>query len=149
MYIFYSLTAKKLAKCIIFQVGAFIKNKAALQCKVGILCFTSFQELYFRKLILIFWISFIWIFENQGFNGSRICCRYHEQQSQLTKSFLGLLLNLKRTVYIQYASTSKFFKLTISANLALQHVTEAFPDMRTSRILPHKFQRTNVKLEIT
>ena len=37
--------------------------------------------------------------------------------------------NLKRAPYIQYALTSNFVKLTKSLNVALQNVTEAFPDM--------------------
>ena len=140
---FYCLTAKISAKFIIFQVGAVIKNIAEFQSKVGVLRFTLFQELYFRELIHIFWIHFTWIYENQVFNGSSNCCRYQENLTnkhththththiklQLTQSFQELVLNLKRAPYIQYALTSNFVKLTISSNVALQHVTEAFPDM--------------------
>ena len=48
---------------------------------------------------------------------------------QLTQSFQELVFNLKRAPYIQYALTSDFVKLTKSLNVALQNVTEAFPDM--------------------
>ena len=71
----------------------------------------------FRRLILIFLVHFIWIFENNILNVLSICFIYHEnrtnkqkkKQSNFTKSFLflGLVLNLIRKAYIQYASVSK------------------------------------------
>ena len=42
----------------------------------------------------------------------------------------------------------KFFKLAVSPQLALQHVKEAFTNILSSPILPHKFPRTIVKLKI-
>ena len=44
--------------------------------------------------------------------------------------------------------TKKFFKLAVSPNLAFQHVKEAFPDMQSSPILPHKFPRADAKLTL-
>ena len=48
------------------------------------------------------------MFENQVFNDSSICFRHHKnqsnKQSKLTKSFLGLVLNLQKTAYLQYVS---------------------------------------------
>ena len=38
--------------------------------------------------------------------------------------------------------------LAVSLHLALQHVTEVFPDMYNSQIFPHKFPRTDIKLTL-
>ena len=51
---------------------------------------------------------------------------------QLTQSFSGLL---KNSIYV-----------TISTHLALLHVREAFPDMYSSSIVPHKCPGTNLNL---
>ena len=48
------------AKYFIFQPEAVIKNTViSMQYKAGLLCFTSFHVLYFRRLILIFLFSTI------------------------------------------------------------------------------------------
>ena len=74
--------------------------------QTGLLCFTLFLVLCFKKLIFIFLIYFIWMFENQVLNVSGIFFRYTENLTNkqkaiitATKSFLGLVLNLKRTAY--------------------------------------------------
>ena len=116
----------------------------AVQSKPIVFFFIS--RIVFSELILTFLIHFIRIFENQVFNGSSIYFRFHENMVNqykkkiyiyiyiTYKELLGIVLNPKRTAYIQFASTSQFFKLTVSPNLALQNVTEAFPEMYTSMV---------------
>ena len=74
--------------------------------QTGLLCFTLFLVLCFKRLIFIFLIYFTWMFENQVLNVSGIFFRYTENLTNkqktiitTTKSFLGLVLNLKRTAY--------------------------------------------------
>ena len=74
--------------------------------QTGLLCFTLFLVLCFKRLIFIFLIYFIWMFENQVLNVSGIFFRYTENLTNkqkaiitTTNSFLGLVLNLKRTAY--------------------------------------------------
>ena len=80
------------------------------------LVFYSILSTVFRRLILIFLIYFIQIFESQVLNFSNIFLRYDQNlKKRQTKNnnykksflFLGLLLNLKRKAYIQHVSTSK------------------------------------------
>ena len=99
----YFLEANKSRKCIIFNPGAVIKLwLSALQCKVGLLCFTIFYVLYLRRIALIFLIYFIWISENHIFIVSRICFIYYE--------------DLKRTAYIQHEQIYTYVRMYIYSN---------------------------------
>ena len=70
-----------------------------------------------------------------------------KQHSQLTKSFLGLVLK-ERHISSMYQLV-KSLKVAVSPHYVLQHVKEALPDMCSSLILPNKLPRTNAKLKTT
>ena len=78
---------------------------------------TVFQETNILSTVFqeanVYLTGSIWIFENQVFHVSTISFGYRQnykkQQTTLAKSFLGLILFPKNTVYIQYVSTSTTF----------------------------------------
>ena len=135
---------QKYGKHIIFQAGVVIKTcLSALQCKLGLCCFTLFKVLYFRRLILIFLLYIIRTFSNQAFNISSICFRYvrnrHKSKHKIIitsyKEFFGTCIKSKKNnIYTLCINYQKFYKLAVFPHMALQHVKEAFADIYSSSI---------------
>ena len=126
------MTTNKSEKYTMFRAGAVIKK-------------------YGNQISIIYLIwSYLDIW-NQIFNVSSIGFRYYKSQTNSQKAIIAtykefllrLVLNLK-SVCTVYMNSQKFFGLTISLHLALQHVKESFPDMYRTPILPNHFPRTKV-----
>ena len=98
-----------------------------LQCKIGLLCFTLIQLPCFRRLIVIYLVYFVWIFENQAFNVSI---------TQLTQSFLRLALNLKKQHRFRMIQLVNILQTSCFAPFHSSACPGTIPS-----ILPHKFTR--------
>ena len=60
---------------------------------------------------------------------------YTLQQQPITKSFVGIIFNVKNGIRRVSSNSRKFFKLAVSPHLALEHVKEVSVDMCCSKVL--------------